>query len=273
MRESALAVEICVSGSSGHLLTTVAGRDADVVVVDLSWCPRSTRVGRDDGPAVIRPIVVLVSRSDPAAAAAQCEHAECIHVSLDCDQKSFIDAIGSAGRAVAEHVPALRGAPLSPRERQILIAWAHAQSRDDVARRLNLSASTVRTYIERIRGKYLVLGRPACDKAALVARAIEDGILHPRNLRSDDRGGRHGPATPCTQAELVPDVTNVPSPFTVRVIIGRRDDVQRNPGPPAQFEICLLNDEVIRAAGAVADIRSTLTTPGTKNESTWKNSA
>lgn len=179
VRESALPVEICVSGSSAHLLTTVAGRDADVVVAELSWCRGRPASDATTAP-VIRPIVVLVSRSDPMAA--QCEHAECIHISLDCDQKSFIDAIGSAGPAVAGLVPALRRAPLSPRERQILIAWAHTPSRDDVARRLNLSASTVRTYIERIRGKYLVLGRPACDKATLVARAIEDGILDPRNL-------------------------------------------------------------------------------------------
>lgn len=180
VRESALPVEVCVSGSSARVLASPAGRDADVIVADPSWCPRSTRREPGGGRAGIRHVIVLVPRAGTPVP--QCGYTDCTHVSLDCDQKSFIDAIGTAGRAPSECVPVQRGAVLSPREKQILIAWARAQSREDVARRLNLSVATVRTYIERIRGKYLVLGRPACDKATLVARAIEDGILHPRDL-------------------------------------------------------------------------------------------
>jgi DNA-binding NarL/FixJ family response regulator len=66
---------------------------------------------------------------------------------------------------------------LAPREKEILIAWFQTDSKDVVARNLRISTSTVRTHLERIRAKYAALGRAAPTKAALVVRAIQDGII------------------------------------------------------------------------------------------------
>lgn len=66
---------------------------------------------------------------------------------------------------------------LTEREREVLIAWFETENKDVVGRRLFIEPSTVRTHLQRVRAKYAAIGRPAPTKAALVARAIQDGIL------------------------------------------------------------------------------------------------
>jgi DNA-binding CsgD family transcriptional regulator len=67
---------------------------------------------------------------------------------------------------------------LAPREAEVLIAWFQTDSKDAVARRLHIAPTTVRTHLQRVRAKYAAVGRPARTKAALVARAIQDGLIH-----------------------------------------------------------------------------------------------
>jgi len=66
---------------------------------------------------------------------------------------------------------------LSAREVEVLLAWLRTDSKAEVAAQLFISPSTVATHLERIRGKYIAIGRPAHTKAALAARAIQDGHL------------------------------------------------------------------------------------------------
>jgi len=69
-------------------------------------------------------------------------------------------------------------ANLAPREKEVLIAWFRTESKDLVARQLQIAPTTVRTHLQRVRAKYASVGRPATTKAALVARAIQDGIVN-----------------------------------------------------------------------------------------------
>lgn len=71
---------------------------------------------------------------------------------------------------------------LAPREREVLLAWILCDNKDDVARQLQISATTVRTHVQRIREKYAAVGRPAPTKAALLARAIQDGLIDVNDL-------------------------------------------------------------------------------------------
>lgn len=71
---------------------------------------------------------------------------------------------------------------LTSRERQVLIAWVRTESKALVARQLDIGPPTVRTHLQRIRAKYAAVGRPAKTKAALVARAIQDGIVSVHDL-------------------------------------------------------------------------------------------
>jgi DNA-binding NarL/FixJ family response regulator len=100
----------------------------------------------------------------------------------------LIDAIRAAGTdtpyvgprmALAMHNNSTVGrANLAPREKEVLIAWFRTESKDLVARQLQIAQTTVRTHLQRVRAKYAAVGRPATTKAALVARAIQDGILN-----------------------------------------------------------------------------------------------
>lgn len=66
---------------------------------------------------------------------------------------------------------------LSPQEREVLLSWLACESKQLVAHRLHLSVKSVGTYIDRVRVKYAAVGRPATTKAALVARALQDGLV------------------------------------------------------------------------------------------------
>ena len=82
----------------------------------------------------------------------------------------------AAARALLNNHSARRP-KLSEREKEVLVAWFRTGSKDLVGERLFIAPSTVRTHLQRARAKYAAVGRPAPTKSALLARAIEDGIL------------------------------------------------------------------------------------------------
>ncbi|MFZ2527740.1 MAG: LuxR C-terminal-related transcriptional regulator [Rhodococcus sp. (in: high G+C Gram-positive bacteria)] len=65
---------------------------------------------------------------------------------------------------------------LSAREVEVLLTWLAADSKSQAARELFVSPSTLNTHITRIRLKYASVGRSAPTKAALFARALQDGL-------------------------------------------------------------------------------------------------
>lgn len=71
---------------------------------------------------------------------------------------------------------------LAPREKEVLLTWILNDNKNDVARQLQISATTVRTHLQRIRDKYAAAGRPANTKASLLARAIQDGLIDVNDL-------------------------------------------------------------------------------------------
>lgn len=66
---------------------------------------------------------------------------------------------------------------LTGREIEVLLCWIRHDSKTEVAKTLFLSLGTVNTHLTRIRAKYTSVGRPAPTKAALVARALQDGLV------------------------------------------------------------------------------------------------
>ena len=100
----------------------------------------------------------------------------------------LMDAIRAAGTDQPYVGPRMAGAMLNdsavgrpnlaPREKEVLIAWFRTESKELVARQLHIAPTTVRTHLQRVRAKYAAVGRPATTKAALVARAIQDGIVN-----------------------------------------------------------------------------------------------
>ncbi len=66
---------------------------------------------------------------------------------------------------------------LTDREIEVLRTWLMLDSKPAVAQELYISLGTVNTHLTRIRAKYSDIGRAAPTKAALVARAGQDGLV------------------------------------------------------------------------------------------------
>jgi two-component system, NarL family, uhpT operon response regulator UhpA len=68
-------------------------------------------------------------------------------------------------------------AQLGRRERDVLHLYASGLPLKAVAGQLGIAHSTAREYLDRVRAKYIEVGRPAPTKVDLLRRAVEDGIL------------------------------------------------------------------------------------------------
>ncbi|AFA73232.1 putative transcriptional regulator, LuxR family [Gordonia polyisoprenivorans VH2] len=73
--------------------------------------------------------------------------------------------------------PELPRPSLTNREIEVLRTWLMVDSKPAVAQELFISLGTVNTHLTRIRAKYAEIGRTAPTKAALVARAVQDGLV------------------------------------------------------------------------------------------------
>lgn len=83
--------------------------------------------------------------------------------------------------------PPCTPAALSAREIEVMCTWLRKDTKETTARALHISLGTVNTHLARIRVKYSAAGRPAPSKAALLIRAVQDGLLDlDELLRSGD---------------------------------------------------------------------------------------
>jgi DNA-binding NarL/FixJ family response regulator len=99
----------------------------------------------------------------------------------------LIEAITAAQLGTQSHGPLAAAAvqaaqqigrpELTAQERRVLIEWLLTDNKDSVSKKLHIAPSTVRTHLQRIRRRYSEIDRPAPSKAALFARAIQDGLI------------------------------------------------------------------------------------------------
>lgn len=181
-------IRILDSGDSLITAFVEPGCRADVVVFDLQLRP---------GPPAFDDLKRLVDEGRRVVVYSQHADASTVLRCLDLGASSYLTKVEGkshlipAVQAVAQDrpyaAPSLGGAiladdgllrpSLSDRERDVLTAWFESDSKKLVAERLHLSPKTVETYINRVRIKYANVGRPATSKAALVARALQDGLI------------------------------------------------------------------------------------------------
>ncbi|WP_026422569.1 response regulator transcription factor [Actinokineospora inagensis] len=177
--------EVVASGDDLDAVLAGPGGDADVILLDLHLGDTVVTDRVAELCTAGRRVVVYSAMDDP----------ETILSVLDAGASAFLSKHEARGHCVDTIVavatdrpyvtPSVAGAlladerapHLSAQERTALLLWFQSMSKASVARRMGLSEATVRQYIDRARVKYAKQGRPAPTKTALLARAIEDGLI------------------------------------------------------------------------------------------------
>jgi DNA-binding NarL/FixJ family response regulator len=181
-------VRVIDSGASVGVAWTEPGDSADVVILDLQLTGHvlafaDLRRLVDAG----RQVVVYTMREDKDTALTCIDIGAFVYLTKAEGPAHLIAAIRAAAVNLPYTPPSLARAigddarhdrpHLTPREVDVLVNWFASESKEMVAHKLNLSVSSVNTYINRVRIKYANAGREAPTKAALVARAIQDGLV------------------------------------------------------------------------------------------------
>lgn len=162
--------------------------DVDVVVLDLELRSREPAFNALERIVDSEHKVIVYSHIDQGEVILRCLDLGAVAYLVKSEgQRHLLDAIRSACTDTAFVGPRMAGAMcqddrngrprLSEREKAVLIAWFQTESKDLVGRQLHIEATTVRTHLQRVRAKYAAAGRPAPTKAALVARAVQDGLI------------------------------------------------------------------------------------------------
>ena len=179
--------------SVASALGSIAGKNPDVAVLDLSL---------SDGSKVEENVKRLVEKGISVLVFSIADKAQLVTAAL----KAGAAALVPKSHSMSELVEAIRmvaagmlvnnlqttaaidadqdftSAKLSPREQEVLSLYASGLALKQVAYSLNITVSTAKEHIDRVRNKYATIGRPAVNKTELLLRAIEDGLIEEGSL-------------------------------------------------------------------------------------------
>ena len=170
------------------LVAGLDGQECDVVVLDLSLGDGSSVTDNVKRVQALGSAVLVHSIADRVASVREALAAGAAGVIPKSSATStVIAAAASVARGEvlnnlewATAIDADREfakAQLGRREREILHLYASGLPLKLAAQQLGIGYSTAREYLDRIRVKYVEVGRPAPTKVDLLRRAVEDGIL------------------------------------------------------------------------------------------------
>jgi two-component system, NarL family, uhpT operon response regulator UhpA len=179
---------VLAAATVDDLLNGLEGREVDVVVLDLSLGDGSTVTDNVKRVQGIGAAVLVHSIADRVASVREALAAGAAGViPKSSATKTVLQAAATVARGEvlnnlewATAIDADRDfskAQLGRREREILHLYASGLPLKLAAEQLGIGYSTAREYLDRIRVKYVEVGRPAPTKVDLLRRAVEDGIL------------------------------------------------------------------------------------------------
>jgi two-component system, NarL family, nitrate/nitrite response regulator NarL len=185
-------VRVVLTGRDLGRLRTVPRPSVDVVILDLEL---SGELVTPQIPGLVGAgyrVVAFSGHSDPVIVMETLDNGAHAYVSKEEGRDHLVEAVTAAAddrpyvtrsqaRAMLADQRSARPV-LSQQERQALLLWFQGMSKASVARRMSISENTVRQYISRARAKYAATGRTAPSKDALLARAIEDGVIKPGEI-------------------------------------------------------------------------------------------
>jgi DNA-binding NarL/FixJ family response regulator len=179
---------IASTASVDSALEIMGNHKPAVAVLDLSLA---------DGSSVDENVLKLVEREIPVVIFSIADKSNLVRAALKAgaaalvpkshSMTELIDAIRmvAAGvlvnnlqtTAAIDADAAFKKAKLSPREQEVLSLYASGLALKQVAYSLDITVHTAKEHIDRVRGKYATIGRPAVNKTELLMRAIEDGLI------------------------------------------------------------------------------------------------
>ncbi len=179
---------VLAAASVDEFVSALGGRECDVVVLDLSLGDGSTVTENVKRVQAAGCAVLVHSIADRVAF---------VREALAAGAAGVIPKSSATGAVVAAVAVVARGevlnnlewasaidadsdfakVQLGRREREILHLYASGLPLKRAAEQLGIGYSTAREYLDRIRIKYVEVGRPAPTKVDLLRRAVEDGIL------------------------------------------------------------------------------------------------
>ncbi|WP_235515378.1 response regulator transcription factor [Curtobacterium sp. Leaf183] len=179
---------VLTAASVPEYIANLDGREVDVVVLDLSLGDGSTVTENVKGVQGTGSAVLVHSIADRVANVREALAAGAAGViPKSSATKTVMAAVATVARGDvlnnlewASAIDADRDfakAQLGRREREILHLYASGLPLKLAAQQLGIGYSTAREYLDRIRVKYVEVGRPAPTKVDLLRRAVEDGIL------------------------------------------------------------------------------------------------
>jgi two-component system, NarL family, nitrate/nitrite response regulator NarL len=184
-------LRLALVGTAGTLaagLEAAAELEIDVALIDLS-------LPDGDGVALVSQLretaagprsVVLSASTDSATVHSAIAEGAAAFIPKEADRQEICDAIARVAGGDTYVSPGLlngmleeirrvhtaSGALLSEREREVLTAVAEGLSYGEIGQRLHVSASTVKTYVQRIFEKFGV-----SERAAAVAEGLRRGLI------------------------------------------------------------------------------------------------
>ena len=168
------------------------GPSAAVIILDLELSGELVTAQIPGLVAAGHRVVAFSGHSDPAIVMETLDSGAHAYVSKEEGRDHLVEAVlaaaadrpyvtrSQARAMLADQHPARPA--LSQQEQQALLLWFQGMSKASVGRRMSISENTVRQYINRARAKYAATGRTAPSKDALLARAIEDGVIQPGEI-------------------------------------------------------------------------------------------
>lgn len=188
---------VSTSASVPELVESLHGREIDVVVLDLSL---------GDGSSVTDNVKAVQATGSAVLVHSIADRVVSVREALAAGAAGVIPKSSATSTVIAAAETVARGevlnnlewasaidadrdfakAQLGRREREILHLYASGLPLRLAAQQLGIGYSTAREYLDRIRSKYVEVGRPAPTKVDLLRRAVEDGILPGLDTDGDD---------------------------------------------------------------------------------------
>ncbi len=179
---------VVAAASVDEFIEALAGREVDVTVLDLSL---------GDGSSVTENVKRVQAAGSAVLVHSIADRVSLVREALAAGAAGVIPKSSATKTVIAAAATVARGevlnnlewataidadrdfakAQLGRREREILHLYASGMPLRHAADSLGIGYSTAREYLDRIRVKYIEVGRPAPTKVDLLRRAVEDGIL------------------------------------------------------------------------------------------------